>query len=181
MRSKLLHRAEELARVSAESGDRRAFLRHAAGIGLAIPALSLLRDPAQAPASTPGARTTVNTVATPAASPVSAATPVATTTVQMTDQLQFAPPVVTINVGERVSWVNASAMPHTTTGDPTKNPVAQAHPEYAQLPAGAMPWDSGLLQPGESFAHTFTVPGTYAYFCIPHVLSGMRAAITVQG
>jgi plastocyanin len=179
MRSKLLHYAEELARVSATSGDRRAFLRRAAGIGLAIPALSLLRDPGRAPASTP--EVADSTVATPAASPASPATPAATTTIQMTDQLQFAPPVVTIKVGERVSWVNASTMPHTTTGDPTKNPVAQAHPEYAQLPAGARPWDSGLLQPGESFAHTFTVPGTYAYFCIPHVLSGMRAAITVRG
>jgi len=84
-------------------------------------------------------------------------------------------------VGQTLTWVNASALPHTTTDDPAKNPVAQAHPEYAQLPAGAAAWDSGLLQPGESFSQSFTVPGTYHYFCIPHVLSGMQGTITVQG
>jgi plastocyanin len=88
---------------------------------------------------------------------------------------------VTVHVGQTLTWVNASSLPHTTTDDPAKNPVAQAHPEYAQLPAGAAPWDSGLLQPGESFSQSFTVPGTYHYFCIPHVLSGMRGTITVQG
>jgi plastocyanin len=127
----------------------------------------------------------VDAAATPApfASPAaSAAGPSAdVTTVQMTDQFGFAPEDVTIAAGQSITWINASAIPHTTTGDPAKNPVAQAHPEYAQLPTGAEPWDSGLLQPGESFTRTFTVPGTYVYFCIPHVLSGMLGTITVQG
>jgi plastocyanin len=126
---------------------------------------------------------TVSADATPApiASPAaSAAGPAAdAVTVQMTDQLRFEPEDVAIAVGQTVTWVNASAIPHTATGDPAKNPVAQAHPEYAQLPAAAEPWDSGLLQPGQSFTHTFAVPGTYAYFCVPHVLSGMVGTITV--
>jgi plastocyanin len=115
--------------------------------------------------------------AVPAASPAAGAA----VTVQMTDQLRFAPEDVTIAVGQAVTWVNESAIPHTTTGDPAANPVAQDHPDYAQLPAGAAPWDSGLLQTGQSFSYTFTVPGTYHYFCTPHVLSGMRGTITVQG
>jgi plastocyanin len=115
--------------------------------------------------------------AVPAASPAAGAA----VTVQMTDQLRFAPEDVTIAVGQAVTWVNESAIPHTTTGDPAANPVAQDHPDYAQLPVGAAPWDSGLLQTGQSFSYTFTVPGTYHYFCTPHVLSGMRGTITVQG
>jgi plastocyanin len=126
---------------------------------------------------------TVSAAATPApvASPASAAGPAADAlTVQMNDQLRFMPENLSIAVGQTVTWLNAGAIPHTATGDPAKNPVAKAHPEYAQLPVGAEPWDSGLLQPGQSFTHTFAVPGTYAYFCLPHVLSGMLGTITVQ-
>jgi plastocyanin len=126
---------------------------------------------------------TVSADATPApiVSPAaSAAGPAAdAVTVQMTDQLRFEPEDVAIAVGQTVTWVNASALPHTATDDPAKNPVAEAHPEYAQLPTGAEPWDSGLLQPGQEFTYTFSVPGTYAYFCIPHVLSGMVGTVTV--
>jgi plastocyanin len=99
----------------------------------------------------------------------------------MTDQLRFEPENITITTGQSVTWINASTIPHTATGDPALNPVAEAFPEYAQLPAEATPWDSGMLQPGESFTYTFTVPGTYHYFCIPHVLSGMQGSIEVLG
>jgi plastocyanin len=100
--------------------------------------------------------------------------------VQMTDQFRFSPADLTIAAGQTVTWINDSAMPHTATDDPEQNPVASAHPEYAQLPDGAEPWDSGVLQPGESFSYTFTAPGTYHYFCLPHVLSGMVGTITVE-
>jgi plastocyanin len=118
----------------------------------------------------------------PAASPAesSAASPGAAVTIQLTDDLRFAPDNVTITVGQTVTWINGSAMPHTATDDPAKNPVASAHPDYSQLPAGADPWDSGMLQPGESFSLTFTVPGAYHYFCLPHILSGMHGTITVE-
>jgi plastocyanin len=120
---------------------------------------------------------------TPAASPdtETAESPAGDVTVQMTDQLQFDPADITIALGQTVTWVNNSAIPHTTTDDPAKNPVAQDHPEYSQLPDGATAWDSGLLQPGESFSYTFTVAGEYHYFCIPHALSNMLGTITVEG
>src|SRR4051812_23997620 len=47
--------AEELARFSAASSDRRAFLRRAAGIGLTVPALRLLQADATAQEATPDA------------------------------------------------------------------------------------------------------------------------------
>jgi len=101
--------------------------------------------------------------------------------VEMTDGLAFSPDVVTITSGQTVTWVNTSAMPHTSTGDPEKNPLAALHPEYAQLPDGAEPWDSGILLPGDSFSHTFTVAGTYRYFCIPHLAAGMVGTVEVIG
>ena len=133
------------------------------------------------PSTTATFTVTVDATATPAATASAATASSTVATVQMTDQLRFAPADLTIAVGQTVTWVNESAMPHTATGDPAKNPVAQAHPEFAQLPPRAAPWDSGLLQPGESFSQSFTVPGAYHYFCIPHALSGMLGTITVQG
>lgn len=134
-------------------------------------------------ATPPAAGSGTDCLASPAASPAPGTpggSPTASVVVRMTAQLSFDPPELTIGTGETVTWVNDSPLTHTATDDPQKNPVAEAFPDYALLPPCAAPWDSGLLQPGEAFSHTFTVPGTYAYFCIPHVLSGMRGTIDVR-
>lgn len=118
-------------------------------------------------------------VASPAASPL--ASPASRTTiVKMTAQLRFDPPQIEIAVGDAVTWVNVSPLPHTATGDPAQNPVRKTQPELVSLPPGAKPWGSKLLNPGEHYTHVFTVSGTYRYICIPHVLSGMRATIVVK-
>jgi len=77
----------------------------------------------------------------------------------------------------------ATPLPGTPTSCATPilgSPVAKSHPDYVELPDGALPWGSALLQPNESFTYTFTTPGEYRYFCIPHVLSGMRGRIHVE-
>lgn len=125
----------------------------------------------------------------PQGSPVACASPVAASpvvspltvvTVPMTNQLRFEPEHLVIKLGETVRWDNISNMPHTATDDPEQNPVAKSHPDYVLLPESAEPWGSPLLQPGESWEYTFTAAGEYRYFCIPHVLSGMRGSITVE-
>ncbi len=47
------------------------------------------------------------------------------------------------------------------------------------LPAGATPFASPELQPGESFRQVLTVPGKYRFFCTPHEGVGMMGEITV--
>jgi plastocyanin len=121
---------------------------------------------AASPTASPGPAVVVHTIYDPSAT-------------ESADQLRFDPPHVTIAVGQTITWKNESQMPHTATGDPAQNPVGKSHPEYIELPAGAEPWGSEMLQPGDSYSHTFTVPGEYRYICIPHVLSGMRGTITV--
>ncbi len=156
---------------AASTVDRRRILQCGATLGcLVISAGSFATAAAQEPA-TPSP-------ASPDAGPV--ASPVAAVTVKMTSQLRFAPAAVTIKRGETITWVNASPIPHTTTGDPDKNPVKKTRPQLAQLPAGADGWDSGLLNQGQLFSHTFTVAGEYKYFCIPHILSGMLGTVTVE-
>jgi plastocyanin len=134
------------------------------------PRASAVASPSAACAGTPSA--------SPQASP--GASPAAGVTIKMVKGLHFDPDHVTIKVGQTVTWINEGVVPHTTTCDPAANPVEKAHPEYIKLPAGAKTWNSGFLDPGKSFSHTFTVPGEYDYICIPHVLSGMRGQIIVE-
>lgn len=101
------------------------------------------------------------------------ATPAAT--VEMTNSLNFTPDTVIIHTGETVRWKNTSLLVHTVTGDPSKKTMEIS----ATLPEGARRFDSGNLEPNEAFEHTFTVPGTYGYFCIPHE-AAMRGIVIVK-
>lgn len=119
--------------------------------------------------------------ASPSASPQASSAGVAAVTVGFTIDLRFDPDVLTIATGTAVTWTNNSPMPHTATGDPEQNPVAASHPEYITLPEGAAPWGSDMLQPGDRYTYVFDVLGEYKYICIPHVMSGMRGTIVVEG
>lgn len=92
-------------------------------------------------------------------------------TVEMTDGLAFAPDHLQIKAGQTVEWRNTSIFTHTVTDEPMES--ASSH-----LPAGAEPF-SGRVGPGEVFRHTFTVPGTYDYYCMPHEDFDMRGIIEV--
>ncbi len=175
--------AELLAPVS-----RRTILQMLAAtpvvVGCALAGRSVV---GRAAAATPAAGTPVASpvacAATPAASPgpaIVVQTIYDPTAKEAGEQLRFDPPQVTIKAGQTITWRNESQMPHTATCDPAQNPVEKSHPEYIELPAGAEPWGSEMLQPGDSYSHTFTVPGEYKYICIPHVMSGMRGVITVE-
>ena len=49
-----------------------------------------------------------------------------------------------------------------------------------RIPKAAEPWDSGyLVEPGDRFEVTLTVPGVYDYFCAPHEAAGMVGRIIV--
>jgi plastocyanin len=72
----------------------------------------------------------------------------------------FEPAVLTVNVGDSVTWVNTDGVPHTST-------AALNHL-----------WGD-LLTSTESFTYTFDTPGTYAYFCEMH--PAMVGSINVVG
>jgi len=71
----------------------------------------------------------------------------------------FNPPNATVAPGTTVTWVNNDQAPHTATAN-----------------NGA--FDSGTLQPGQSYSFTFDKPGTYAYHCNIH--PDMTATVTVS-
>ena len=48
-------------------------------------------------------------------------------------------------------------------------------------PDGHSEWTSATIADnGDTFIHTFDTPGTYQYFCQPHVGQGMTGTITVN-
>src|SRR6516162_11927020 len=100
----------------------------------------------------------------------------ATVIVRMTDGLRFKPARVVVHAGDTVEWKNSSTAAHTVTADARR----AAEGKEVVLPAGAAPFDSGTVTPGNSYRHTFTAPGTYKYICVPHVDLGMVGEIIVQ-
>ena len=81
----------------------------------------------------------------------------------------FSPRELTVPVGTTVRWVNGDAMLHSVTSGESDGTVG--------TPDGR--FDSGFLEPGDAFTFTFTEPGTYRYFCLPHPF--MTGTITVTG
>jgi plastocyanin len=65
------------------------------------------------------------------------------------DNFSFTPRDLTIAVGQSVTWVNRDDVPHT---------VVSTGRAFA----------SGALDTDQTYAHAFTAPGTYAYYCGVH-------------
>lgn len=85
----------------------------------------------------------------------------------------FDPAELTIKVGDTVRWVNECEEGVACTHS------AQAYPD--KIPAGAEAFDSTLLTAqGQTYEYTFTVPGEYEYFCLPHEALDMKGKIIVQ-
>ena len=70
----------------------------------------------------------------------------------------YQPAELTLEAGQTVTWTNRALIPHTVTA------------------AGGQ-FDSGHINPGESFKVTFATPGTFAYSCTIHPT--MHGEVTV--
>jgi plastocyanin len=88
----------------------------------------------------------------------------------------FDPASVTIGVGDSVQWTNPGVITHTVTFDPAQ----ASKPTDVALPAGVAPFDSGDLDQDGTFKHTFTVKGTYKYYCKYHEDMGMVGTVIVS-
>ena len=75
--------------------------------------------------------------------------------IQQPGQVYYEPDLVTVTVGNTVSWANDDEQVHTvTSGTPTSGPDGL--------------FDSGIMAAKASFHYTFDAPGTYDYYCIVH-------------
>jgi plastocyanin len=92
-----------------------------------------------------GGRTTAN---------VNQAANVGTTASAGTQQIEmgddvFQPALLTVHAGTKVTWVNKGSKAHTVVSNDKL-------------------FDSGLVNVGGEFSHTFDAPGNYSYHCAPH-------------
>jgi plastocyanin len=88
----------------------------------------------------------------------------------------YKPAKVTIKPGDTVKWVNTGKTLHSVT----LVPEDAQNPANVSEPKGAKTFDSGFMPPGGTFSYTFTVPGTYKYFCVPHEKAGMVGEVVVK-
>ena len=98
----------------------------------------------------------------------------------------FKPRELTITVGETVVWKNTGMRRHTVTA--YENAIPESADYFASggfdsERAARYAWldgYGGTVEQGKTYEHTFDVPGTYAYFCVPHEPSGMSGKIIVE-
>ena len=93
------------------------------------------------------------TIASFFASPNSASAATIDVTVAPNGELVFSPSTVTIHPGDTVRWTWGSDFHSTTSGVPG-------------MPNGI--WDSGILNTGATFSHTFNSTGNFPYYCTVH-------------
>jgi plastocyanin len=80
-------------------------------------------------------------------------------TIEINDY-KFTPNDIIVRKGVTVIWVNKDSMPHTVTSE------------------GSEELKSVQLNPGETYNHTFTAKGSYAYHCNFHPY--MKAMVNVE-
>lgn len=99
----------------------------------------------------------------------------------------FRPESFVVGVGEPVSWHNDGSRGHTVTAYHAGLPEGAeffASGGFEDESAARAAWtreEGGIIHPGEDFEYTFSIPGAYEYFCVPHEAGGMIAEVVVDG
>ena len=96
--------------------------------------------------------------------------------------MTFQPDRLEVAPGATIEWVNDADVAHTVTAYEDRIPDDASYfasGGFESERAARNDVAAGLLDPGDTYLHTFEEPGTYAYYCIPHESSGMTAEIVV--
>ncbi len=78
----------------------------------------------------------------------------------------FYPSTLTVSAGSTVTWVWRGSGHALESGD-----GCTANGKFSS---------NGVQSPGYQLSHTFTTPGTYAFYCTTHCAQLMKGTITVQ-
>ena len=108
-----------------------------------------------------------------------------TDTVEMTDELVYAPKRIEVEAGTTVTWENTGNIGHTVTAYDDGIPDDAAYfasGGYDSQDAAVDGYESeqgGNIESGETWEYTFETTGTYEYYCIPHEMNGMIGHVKV--
>jgi plastocyanin len=106
-----------------------------------------------------------------------------TNTVDMNDELAFAPKRIEVEAGTTVTWKNVGSIGHSATAYEDEIPdgaeyFASGGFDSQQAAIDAYP-DEGNVTEGGTYEHTFETTGEYKYYCIPHEMNGMVGYVKV--
>jgi plastocyanin len=119
------------------------------------------QQPVPAPSSTPLPSATPSPTVTPSTSPSpSVSVSIPQGAVGKGPAAYGINPLMVV-MGTTVTWTNNDTLPHTVTADDNS-------------------FDSGTIQPGQSYSHTFGTAGSYTYFCSIHGKASMSGAVQVM-
>lgn len=100
---------------------------------------------------------------------------------------EYVPREYTATVGSTVVWKNTSSRGHTVTAVESRIPEAAeyfASGGFETEQRAREEWDTtgedGMMYTGETFEHTFEIPGRYDYVCLPHLESDMVGTVIVE-
>lgn len=93
----------------------------------------------------------------------------------------FEPAELRVSAGATVTWGFASPNHNVSCrpGDHDEVGLPDGAQPFASYDPGESP-DRSRVPQGETYTHTFDVPGEYAYVCIPHASQGMIGQIRVE-
>jgi len=98
---------------------------------------------------------------------------------------EFRPETLEVTAGTTVTWLNTNKQGHSVTAYESGLPDGAeyfASGDFDSEAAARDAWGNssgGTMFEGQTFEHTFEVPGEYPYFCIPHEVGGMVGTVVV--
>jgi plastocyanin len=99
--------------------------------------------------------------------------------------IDFEPRELTVRPGTEVIWRNTNSRTHTVTAYEGTLPAGAEYfasgnfdSQTAAVNAYNNALEGGIVSEG-TYSHTFEVPGSYGYFCIPHRDADMAGVIEV--
>ncbi|HXX72084.1 MAG TPA: multicopper oxidase domain-containing protein [Candidatus Acidoferrales bacterium] len=141
-----------------DAGGKNPFVNHAFAYA-SIGAVGIFKVGTANQSSTTSTTSSTQTYSTPVTGSVSVA--INSGSALNTTSIYFSPPTITVVIGvnNTVIWTNDDSAEHTVTA--TNNS-----------------FNSGYIEPGQSFTYTFTTPGTYTYYCTIH--PWMKGTVIVE-